>query len=109
MLEVELLQERYLAQTDREHRRAAGQFFTPRWVARGLARWVMAAGPKSILDPAFGFGILLDECRRQGYTGELIGYENDREIARCWKETGDGAVQLHEMDFLASGHSVIDV
>jgi len=56
MIDVEHMQDAHNASKDREHRKAAGQFFTPRWIAKGLAQWVIATKPKHIVDPAFGFG-----------------------------------------------------
>jgi adenine-specific DNA-methyltransferase len=77
---VETIQDSYCGGSEKEYRRAAGQFFTPRWIAAGLARWALGCQPKRIVDPAAGFGILLDECRQQGFGGELVGYEIDESI-----------------------------
>jgi len=101
---VELAQNRYCESKSREHRKAAGQFFTPRWIAKGLAKWVMACKPDHILDPAVGLGILLDECRRQGYEGALLGYDVDKSIVDEWdaylaRQLG---VQVKCQDFLDS-------
>lgn len=103
MLDIERLQAQYCATVDRAHRKAMGQFFTPRWIARGLAAWVMAARPSSIVDPAFGLGILLDECRRQGFEGQATGYEIDGELLRMWRTADGGAsgIRVREADFLA--------
>lgn len=102
MLDVERLQEQYCAKVSRSHRKAMGQFFTPRWIASGLAAWVMAARPSSIVDPAFGLGVLLDECRQQGFEGQATGYEIDAELIRMWRAADGGAsgIQVQEADFL---------
>ncbi len=79
---IERLQAEYCGEASREARREAGQFFTPRWVATGLAKWVISCNPDEVFDPAAGFGILLDECRRQSYRGRLRGCEVDPVVAQ---------------------------
>ncbi len=102
MNDVERAQEDYCAATDREYRRAAGQFFTPSWIASGMARWVVATRPEKIVDPACGFGMLLDACAREGYRGSLIGYEIDPKVVECWRNTAgqSAAYVLRQADFL---------
>jgi adenine-specific DNA-methyltransferase len=109
MIDVEALQDSHCIEKDREHRKAAGQFFTPRWIASGMARWVTATRPKQIIDPAFGFGILLDECARQGYQGQLVGHEIDPAVVARWRHAAGGkpAIRLHEGDFLESAGDCI--
>ncbi|PKO60212.1 MAG: hypothetical protein CVU24_13630 [Betaproteobacteria bacterium HGW-Betaproteobacteria-18] len=110
MFEVDRLQRDYILVSDREYRRAAGQFFTPRWIASGMASWVISKNPKCIIDPAFGFGILLDECVRQGYSGKLVGYELDAEVIKRWRNTFDAvsSIDLKGLDFLECGDEPID-
>jgi len=50
-----------------------------------MAKWVLACQPPQIVDPAVGFGILLEECRIQGFTGELVGYDIDEKIIDSWR------------------------
>jgi adenine-specific DNA-methyltransferase len=108
--ELDQFQQRYCDTTDREYRRAAGQFFTPRWIATGLASWVVATRPKSILDPAFGLGALLQACTDLGFDGSLIAYEFDSALVQRWQaEYGQtSAVELHCADFLTCRAGVID-
>jgi adenine-specific DNA-methyltransferase len=40
-------------------RRALGQVFTPLWVARPMAEWLLADAPRLLLDPGVGSGSLL--------------------------------------------------
>lgn len=110
MFDVDRLQRDYILASDRDYRRAAGQFFTPRWIASGMASWVIAKNPQSIIDPAFGFGILLDECVRQGYGGKLVGYEIDTEVVKRWRQNfGDASsIDLRQLDFLEFGEASID-
>jgi len=102
MTELECLQDDYCAFRDREYRRAGGQFFTPRWIAVGMAQWVTATKPKAILDPACGFGMLLDACREQGYAGRLMGHELDPELVERLKRAKEvlGAMEIEQGDFL---------
>ena len=104
MLTVESAQTVYCETRNRADRKAAGQFFTPRWIASGMARWVVACQPEHILDPAVGFGILLDECRRHGYAGKLIGYDIDAAIITEWAHglEDDLKAEVRRQDFLAT-------
>jgi len=100
--ELERLQDDYCARRDRQYRRAAGQFFTPRWIAVGMARWVIATNPVAILDPACGLGMLLNACREQGYTGKLVGHELDPELVGRLRDAKDvlGDMEIQQGDFL---------
>jgi adenine-specific DNA-methyltransferase len=104
MLAIEKAQAIYCETQSRVHRKDSGQFFTPRWIASGMARWVVDCQPEHILDPAVGFGILLDECRQCGYLGKLFGYDIDATIISEWvRGMGDdiNAEILHQ-DFLTT-------
>ena len=104
MTDIERIQEAYCAEAGRDYRRAAGQFFTPRWIARGMADWVLDCEPEAVIDPACGFGMLLDACRERGFKGRLIGYELDEELARRGREgyRGEPAIDVRCTDFLAT-------
>lgn len=105
MADIETLQLAWEKCHTRHERREAGQFFTPRWVARGMARWVVDANTASLLDPAFGFGMLVDECLRQGFNGHVQGYELDAGIVRNWRMAAGGGhnISLVNGDFHESG------
>lgn len=102
MTELERLQDDYCVSQDREYRKAAGQFFTPRWIADGMARWVTATKPAAILDPACGLGMLLDACREQGYAGKLVGHELDRQLVDRLRDAKGvlGDMEIQQGDFL---------
>ncbi|MBV5297241.1 MAG: N-6 DNA methylase [Rhodoferax sp.] len=109
MTDIEALQLAYLGNSPREYRRSAGQFFTPRWIANGMASWVIATSPRRIVDPAFGLGMLLDACKRQGYQGLRVGYENDAALVKIWKEAvADSTIELSVTDFLAVTDNTIE-
>jgi adenine-specific DNA-methyltransferase len=78
---IEEQQNLYSASKDKEYRKLNGQFFTPSWVAKPMAKWLLTCGPKHIVDPACGFGTLLESCRFLGYKGNLKGIELDSKIA----------------------------
>lgn len=110
MDELIALQDNYIQETDKEYRKSKGQFFTPRWIAVGMSRWVIDCNPTQIIDPAFGLGILLDECANQGYNGSLVGFEKDEVIAKKWLQTFElkSKVKLNIADFLELTDSVIE-
>lgn len=109
MLDIEIVQKKWTARHDKDVLRQKGQFFTPRWIARGLAAWVLNEKPLKIIDPAFGFGILLDECIRQGFSGEMTGYEIDTTLVRTWRKCiNSDAIHLIEGDFLSSSIDSIE-
>lgn len=110
MLDAETMQKIWSQTRDRETRKQAGQFFTPRWIAQGMARWILNAHPSHIVDPAFGFGILADECLRQGFDGRVTAYEVDRDVVATWRAgTKDtNPVELIEGDFLAMAPTEIE-
>lgn len=60
-----------------QRRKKFGQVFTPETIAALMADWVMAPGPKRVLDPAFGKGALAAACLDKDRTVEVAGYEID--------------------------------
>ncbi len=69
-----------------------------------MASWVVATQPQRIIDPAFGLGILLDECARQNYQGELTGFENDNNLVKLWQKSvnAHSSIELKAADFLTA-------
>ena len=87
-------------------RRKLGQFFTPLWVARPMAEWLLADKPKLLLDPGVGSGALMiaaAHARKDGVT-RLLGLDVDplalamatatRDVRRIHK------LELRRADFL---------
>jgi len=60
--------------------RQLGQFATPAPVARLMAKWVMSAKPRAVLDPAAGLGGLLAACRQFNPRIELVGAGRDTSL-----------------------------
>jgi len=59
-------------------RRELGQFFTPLWIGRVMARWLLQEHPRLLLDPGCGSGSLLAAVahERRGAT-RLLGLDID--------------------------------
>src|ERR1051325_1352563 len=49
-----------------------GQVATPEPIARLMAKWVMSAKPRTVLDPAAGLGGWLAACRQINQRVELV-------------------------------------
>ena len=56
-----------------------GQVATPQPIAALMAKWVMSAKPRTVLDPAAGLGGLLAACRQLDGDMQLVGVERDLE------------------------------
>ncbi len=70
----------------REALRVKGQFWTPTWLAKVMAGWVMQKQPEIIFDPAVGPGTFFAAARELGFTGELHGHElHANAFADGWK------------------------
>lgn len=61
----------------REALREKGQFWTPPWLAKTMAAWVIAARPTTLFDPAVGPGTFFAAAREVGFAGEFAGFELD--------------------------------
>src|SRR5262245_35761855 len=64
-----------------------GQVATPELIAVLMAKWVMSATPRAVLDPAAGLGGLLAACRKFDQQAALIGVERDAETLQRAKLT----------------------
>ena len=80
--------------------KSLGQVETPRPVAELMARWVMSTKPASVLDPAAGLGALLDACRRECDSAQLVGVERDAETLRRAKTQAPRGAKLILADYL---------
>ncbi len=80
--------------------KSLGQVETPRPVAELMARWVMSTKPTSVLDPAAGLGALLDACRRECDSAQLVGVERDAETLRRAKAQAPRGTKLILADYL---------
>lgn len=60
-------------------RRAAGQFFTPLWIGRAMAHWLLSEETKTVLDPGCGSGTLLvaSALERDDDSVQLLGLDID--------------------------------
>ena len=99
-------QESYCAETALAHRKQFGQFFTPPKVAGLMADWITSRGAKSILDPAFGTGILTSACMEYDGSRSYTAFEKDELIISYIPEDLKGKVQLLNSDFLKHDFNV---
>ena len=79
-----------------------GQVATPAPVAALMAKWVMSAKPRTVLDPAAGLGGLLAACRQLDGRVQLVGVERDVETLQRAKATAPSGAKLILADYLKS-------
>ena len=77
-----------------------GQVPTPPAIASVMARWVMSASPKVVLDPAAGLGNLLHACSELGSETKLVGIERDEDTFQQAKRTAPQGTKLVLADYL---------
>lgn len=71
---------------DREALRVKGQFWTPMWLARAMASWVIAGEPHTLFDPAVGPGTFFAAAREVGFKGSFTGFElDDAALSEAYK------------------------
>jgi adenine-specific DNA-methyltransferase len=85
-----------------------GQVATPEPVAALMAKWVMAANPGTVLDPAAGLGGLLAACRQLDGTVQLVGVERDVGTLQRAKTTAPRGAKLILADYLKSDAGLFD-
>lgn len=85
-----------------------GQVATPEPIAGLMAKWVMSAKPRAVLDPAAGLGGLLAACRRFNPRVELVGAERDTETLQRAKTSAPRGTKLILVDYLKSDAGQFD-
>jgi adenine-specific DNA-methyltransferase len=80
-------------------RRDAGQFFTPLWVGRAMAHWLLSEPTSTVLDPGCGSGSLLiaSALERSDPSVRLIGLDSDP-VAVQMATTTRAIRRIEEMD-----------
>jgi hypothetical protein len=63
----------------RESLRDKGQFWTPPWLAKVMASWVIKNNPDTVFDPAVGPGTFFSAVRQVGFGGSFSGFELHKE------------------------------
>lgn len=91
---------RYTEQVPLMRRRALGQFFTPPALARLMARWCLADGGRTLLDPAVGTGLLVREALRVRPLLRVTACDNDPVVLAACAATLPATVDLRCADFL---------
>ncbi len=92
--------ELYASVASASHRKQFGQFFTPPKVAALMADWVTSRGAESILDPAFGTGILTSACMKCDGSRSYTAFEKDPLIVSYVQDDLKRRVTLYNFDFL---------
>lgn len=85
-----------------------GQVATPEPVAALMARWVVSARPRNVLDPAAGLGGLLTACRRLNQEAILVGVERDPKTLQRAIATAPRGTKLILADYLKSEAGLFD-
>ena len=78
----------------RESLRNKGQFWTPPWLAKVMASWVVKNSPDTVFDPAVGPGTFFAAAREVGFTGKFSGFELHKEALADGQKLG-----LHRNEF----------
>ena len=92
----------YLEKVGVEHRKRFGQFFTRPAVARFMTQWALGSGGKSLYDPGFGLGALLEPLAGRSHV-EFTASEIDVNVLRFWERaTGRSPSFVANEDYLLS-------
>jgi adenine-specific DNA-methyltransferase len=85
-----------------------GQVATPDRVAQLMAKWVMSAKPRDVLDPAAGLGGLLAACQKYDRHVKLVGTEFDAKTFQCARATAPCGTKLILADYLKSNAGLFE-
>ena len=85
-----------------------GQVATPEAIGTVMAKWVMSAKPRTVLDPGAGLGGLLAACRQLDGHVQLVGVERDVETLKRAKATAPRGTKLILADYLKSETGLFD-
>ncbi len=80
------ISQKYLRETDLAHRKALGQYFTPRDVREHLLSRLPKLDGASVLDPACGSGEFLVSAGEYFGNCRLFGWEIDKKLANLCRE-----------------------
>ncbi len=96
------LKESYLKRSSNTHRKKFGQYFTPDFLARLMANWVLSSeNCRTVLDPAFGLGDLIEDIPENV---TVDGFEIEPFILSYAEQkfSNKNNIRLYEEDFLYS-------
>lgn len=92
----------YAATASPAHRKAFGQYFTPPTLAALMADWIGQIDPVTILDPAYGTGILSAAALERCPAASVVAFEKDPQILRFSQIGQDSRLALRHEDYLCS-------
>jgi hypothetical protein len=90
---------------EREALRETGQFWTPPWLAKAMAAWVVTNHPDVIFDPAVGPGTFFAAARAVGFKGHFDGFELHEEAFKDGWRLGLNSAEFERViigDFIGS-------
>ena len=92
----------YARHVKESRRKSLGQFFTHPDVAEFMVDWTLAAGGKSLFDPAFGLGVFREVIPKDSAI-EFSAVEVDPGIIEFWRrKTGENPAFITTQDYLLS-------
>lgn len=94
-----LSEKKYYAQTNKNHIKNFGQYFTPYKIADFMAKWCGTDAGR-VLDPAVGNSIFFRMMQKYYPNADYIGYEIDEKIADFFKANINYKLNIN--DFLLS-------
>ena len=90
-------QNNYINLVDPNYLKSNGQYFTPIKISKWMYRWVNFVKPKTILDPAVGFGSLL--IKFLGNKNKITSVEKDKTIYKKIKRYFPKRIKVFNTDF----------
>jgi len=97
-----LLEEKYIQETDINHRKKFAQFFTPLPIAQFMVDWIFKDNTiKTLLEPAFGLGIFSRLAFKKNKHIKIKGFDVDETIYnKASKNFQNNNVNLYLEDYL---------
>jgi len=99
---------RYSQFAQSEHRKRHGQFFTPPRLAALMADWIAESNPQTIIDPAFGTGMLTRAALARCPNARVIAYEIDDAILADADPGDPDRVEVRRENFLYASYEACD-
>lgn len=92
----------YASRVPLEHRKRYAQFFTPHAIAEVLARWILGnENLETVLDPAFGLGILSRTLLSKKRTVSIKGFDIDERIfSEAKQQYANLPIEIHLQDYM---------
>ena len=86
--------EAYKEYSRAEHRKKYGQYFTPRYIAEYMSKWIHDGSNKGVHDPAFGLGVFAE------FFDDIQGSEIDHQILDYYNTYIGDINNIYREDYL---------